>query len=133
MFVCAHNAAGEFTVAEKPFFSQEDLTEDAVVLVHTTTVLFMWSGSQSSSGKRDQALSAARRYQASGEGGLAVKVVKSGKEPKEFKAAFHAWKGTTNTYVDPRDRRLAEIRAAGLLGDQSMCMGRVIEDSSDGD
>ena len=131
MFVCSHDTAGEFQVSEKPYFSQEDLREDAVVLVHTTTVLFVWSGGHSASAKREQALSAAGSYQASSEGRLQVQVIKQGKETKEFKAAFHAWKGVANVYVDPRERRIAEMRAAGKLGDQFMCMGRVIETSSD--
>lgn len=128
-------ASGSFRLLPVAAFSQRDLCGDGAVLVDTPTVVFVWLGRAANLNNRRMTIATAREYVGGSGAGSPSKsrklkkkvvVVRQGAEPRGFVTLFHGWNLDKPCFSDPRERRVAARRAAGLLGDVEALMGHVV-------
>ncbi|MFT7801106.1 advillin [Arapaima gigas] len=94
LFECS-NKTGRFIVTEIGHFTQDDLSEDDVMLLDTWDQIFLWVGSNANETERKEAVVTSQEYLRTHPGcrdpHTPVLLVKQGFEPPTFTGWFTAW------------------------------------------
>jgi hypothetical protein len=92
LFQCS-NSKGVFKVIEVPYFSQDDLDNEDIMMLDTYSVVFLWVGNRSSEVEKRMSVDVALEYAAydKSRGECQVFAVQAGMEPPEFTCHFHGW------------------------------------------
>ncbi|XP_061074673.1 advillin [Conger conger] len=94
LFECS-NKTGRFIVTEVTQFTQDDLSEDDVMLLDTWDQIFLWIGSEAREDERKQALTTSQEYLRTHPGArdpdTSIIILKQGFEPPTFTGWFSAW------------------------------------------
>ncbi|XP_041803997.1 advillin [Chelmon rostratus] len=94
LFECS-NKTGRFIVAEVTLFTQDDLSEDDVMLLDTWDQVFLWIGKEANEVERKEAVVTSREYLRTHPGtrdpDTPVILIKQGFEPPTFTGWFTAW------------------------------------------
>ncbi|KAJ8412068.1 hypothetical protein AAFF_G00143350 [Aldrovandia affinis] len=94
LFECS-NKTGRFIVSEVMQFTQDDLSEDDVMLLDTWDQVFLWVGKEAKEEERQQAVVTSQEYLRTHPGSrdpdTPIIIVKQGFEPPTFTGWFTAW------------------------------------------
>uniref|UniRef100_A0A665TSJ0 Advillin n=1 Tax=Echeneis naucrates TaxID=173247 RepID=A0A665TSJ0_ECHNA len=94
LFECS-NKTGRFIVTEVTQFTQEDLSEDDVMLLDTWDQVFLWIGKEANNVERKEAVVTSKEYLSTHPGDrdpdTPIIMVKQGFEPLTFTGWFTAW------------------------------------------
>ncbi|KAJ8358523.1 hypothetical protein SKAU_G00150480 [Synaphobranchus kaupii] len=94
LFECS-NKTGRFIVTEVTQFTQDDLSEDDVMLLDTWDQVFLWIGSEAKEEERKEALVTSQEYLRTHPGSrdldTSIIILKQGFEPPTFTGWFTAW------------------------------------------
>ncbi|XP_035243065.1 advillin [Anguilla anguilla] len=94
LFECS-NKTGRFIVTEVTHFTQDDLSEDDVMLLDTWDQVFLWIGNEAREEERKEAVATSQEYLRTHPGSrdpdTSIIVVKQGFEPPTFTGWFTAW------------------------------------------
>uniref|UniRef100_H2VDH5 Advillin n=2 Tax=Takifugu rubripes TaxID=31033 RepID=H2VDH5_TAKRU len=97
LFECS-NQTGRFIVTEVTRFTQDDLSEDDVMLLDTWDQVFIWIGKEASEVERKESLSTCQEYLRTHPGArdpdTPIVLIKQGFEPPTFTGWFTAWDAT---------------------------------------
>ncbi|XP_056128909.1 advillin [Lampris incognitus] len=114
LFECS-NKTGRFMVTEVPQFTQDDLTQDDVMLLDTWDQVFLWVGHEANEVERREAVATSQEYLRTHPGSrdshTPVILIKQGYEPPTFTGWFTAW----DPYKWSRGRSYEEMKRE--LGD----------------
>uniref|UniRef100_A0A3Q3LF23 Advillin n=1 Tax=Mastacembelus armatus TaxID=205130 RepID=A0A3Q3LF23_9TELE len=94
LFECS-NKTGRFIVTEVTQFTQDDLSEDDVMLLDTWDQVFLWIGKEANEAERKEAVITSQEYLKTHPGArdpdTSIILVKQGFEPPTFTGWFTAW------------------------------------------
>lgn len=94
LFECS-NKTGRFVVSEVTQFTQDDLSEDDVMLLDTWDQVFLWVGNQANEEERKESVLTCQEYLRTHPGSrdpdTPILLVKQGFEPPTFTGWFMAW------------------------------------------
>ncbi|XP_061584561.1 advillin [Cololabis saira] len=94
LFECS-NKTGRFIVTEVTQFTQDDLSEDDVMLLDTWDQVFLWIGKDANKVERKEAVVTSQEYLRTHPGGrdpdTPIIMIKQGFEPPTFTGWFTAW------------------------------------------
>uniref|UniRef100_A0A3Q2P4M0 Advillin n=1 Tax=Fundulus heteroclitus TaxID=8078 RepID=A0A3Q2P4M0_FUNHE len=94
LFECS-NKTGRFIVSEVGQFTQDDLSEDDVMLLDTWDQLFLWIGKEANEVERKEAVATSQEYLRTHPGNrdpdTPIVLIKQGFEPPTFTGWFAAW------------------------------------------
>ncbi|MEQ2191514.1 hypothetical protein XENOCAPTIV_029783, partial [Xenoophorus captivus] len=94
LFECS-NKTGRFIVSEMAQFTQDDLSEDDVMLLDTWDQLFLWIGKEANEVERKEAVVTSQEYLRTHPGerdpDTPIVLIKQGFEPPTFTGWFAAW------------------------------------------
>ncbi|XP_062401454.1 advillin [Sardina pilchardus] len=97
LFECS-NKTGRFTVSEVTQFTQDDLSEDDVMVLDTWDQVFLWVGNQANDEERKESVVICQEYLRTHPGSrdpdTPILLVKQGFEPPTFTGWFMAWDPT---------------------------------------
>ncbi|XP_069053750.1 advillin isoform X1 [Lepisosteus oculatus] len=89
------NKTGRFIATEVTQFTQDDLSEDDVMLLDTWDQVFLWVGNSANKTEREQAVVTCQEYLLTHPGGrdpdTPILLIKQGFEPPTFTGWFTAW------------------------------------------
>uniref|UniRef100_A0A4W5LVI3 Advillin n=1 Tax=Hucho hucho TaxID=62062 RepID=A0A4W5LVI3_9TELE len=94
LFECS-NKTGRFIVTEVTQFTQDDLSEDDVMLLDTWDQVFLWVGNEANEVERKEAVVTSQEYLRTHPGSrdpdTPILLIKQGYEPSTFTGWFTAW------------------------------------------
>ncbi|KAJ8260187.1 hypothetical protein GJAV_G00178080 [Gymnothorax javanicus] len=94
LFECS-NKTGRFIVTEVTQFTQDDLSEDDVMLLDTWDQIFLWIGKEAREEERKEAVTTSQEYLSTHPGArdpdTPIIIIKQGFEPPTFTGWFTAW------------------------------------------
>ncbi|XP_076841924.1 advillin [Brachyhypopomus gauderio] len=133
LFECS-NKTGRFIVTEITQFTQDDLSEDDVMLLDTWDQVFLWIGNQANEVERHESVVTCQEYLRTHPGcrdcDTPILLVKQGFEPPTFTGWFSAWDPTKwsggKTYEQLKEE-LGEVTSVTKVTTEKNCNQASVE------
>ncbi|XP_071399077.1 advillin [Centroberyx affinis] len=127
LFECS-NKTGRFIVMEVTQFTQDDLSEDDVMLLDTWDQVFLWVGNEANEVERKEAVVTSQEYLRTHPGSrdpdTPVILIKQGYEPPTFTGWFTAWdpsKWSGGKSYEELKKELGDLTSPVLIPNEQDC------------
>uniref|UniRef100_A0A4W5LRZ0 Advillin n=1 Tax=Hucho hucho TaxID=62062 RepID=A0A4W5LRZ0_9TELE len=132
LFECS-NKTGRFIVTEVTQFTQDDLSEDDVMLLDTWDQVFLWVGNEANEVERKEAVVTSQEYLRTHPGSrdpdTPILLIKQGYEPSTFTGWFTAW-DPSKWSVSANDLLLFQMNSWSVCVCVSVCFCVCVSNSS---